>query len=183
LQNLARKRPDAAQASLAVIARLIDISTDPAIAQLALDVLLELLSAHDASVAASTAGSIIADLNCLAGLLSFLDAPDTFLRVTTIQIMGALARLDPGHFDAGIQQLKGGSRMLVAVLDDPQDEIRNEALVLLARVTEHSSELRTLLAFEVCDSLTLTYMLATREHTHTHTHTHTHPHTPTHTYT
>lgn len=81
-------------------------------------------------------------------LLDLLDTPDLYSRLYPLQLIRACADARPERTQECIQTAPMGTGRLAAMLDDPRDIIRNEALVVLSDLTRASSELQKVFVFE-----------------------------------
>ena len=81
-------------------------------------------------------------------LLDLLDTPDLYSRLYPLQLIRACAEARPERTQECIQTAPMGTSRLAAMLDDPRDMIRNEALVVLSDLTRSSSELQKVFVFE-----------------------------------
>ena len=81
-------------------------------------------------------------------LLDLLETPDLYSRLYPLQLIRACAEARPQRTQECIQTAPMGTSRLAAMLDDPRDIIRNEALVVLSDLTRSSSELQKVFVFE-----------------------------------
>jgi hypothetical protein len=81
-------------------------------------------------------------------LLDLLDTPDLYSRLYPLQLIRACADARPERTQECIQTAPMGTSRLAAMLDDPRDMIRNEALVVLSDLTRASTELQKVFVFE-----------------------------------
>lgn len=81
-------------------------------------------------------------------LLDLLDTPDLYSRLYPLQLIRACADARPDRTQECIQTAPMGTSRLAAMLDDPRDIIRNEALVVLSDLTRSSTELQKVFVFE-----------------------------------
>jgi hypothetical protein len=81
-------------------------------------------------------------------LLDLLDTPDLYSRLYPLQLIRACAQARPERTQECIQTAPMGTSRLAAMLDDPRDMIRNEALVVLSDLTRSSTELQKVFVFE-----------------------------------
>ena len=84
----------------------------------------------------------------MTALLDLLDTPDLYSRLYPLQLVRACAEARPQRAQECIQTAPMGTSRLAAMLDDPRDMVRNEALLLLADLTRASSELQKIFVFE-----------------------------------
>lgn len=81
-------------------------------------------------------------------LLDLLDTPDLYSRLYPLQLIRACAHARPERTQECIQTAPMGTSRLAAMLDDPRDMVRNEALVVLSDLTRTSTELQKVFVFE-----------------------------------
>lgn len=81
-------------------------------------------------------------------LLDLLDTPDLYSRLYPLQLIRQCADARPDRTRECIQTAPMGTSRLAAMLDDPRDMVRNEALVVLSDLTRSSSELQKVFVFE-----------------------------------
>ena len=128
------------------------VQRDSAIVQCVLEIVGDSLFGVSSSDTKSAAGAavdqVLRDARHLGAVLEVLDTNDMWTRLLAIQVLAALFRANPTAANAALLSCSAGLRRLVGVLDDPSEETRNEALLLLVRVTETSEEARSVVAFE-----------------------------------
>ncbi|KAF1931355.1 intracellular protein transport protein [Didymella exigua CBS 183.55] len=81
-------------------------------------------------------------------LLDLLDTPDLYSRLYPLQLLRACADARPDRTRECIQTAPMGTSRLAAMLDDPRDMVRAEALALLADLTRDAPELQKVFVFE-----------------------------------
>ncbi|KAF2099558.1 intracellular protein transport protein-like protein [Rhizodiscina lignyota] len=81
-------------------------------------------------------------------LLDLLEAQEFYLRLYSLQLIAAITSLRPQRTQECILSAPLGTTRLVATLDDRRDAIRNAGLLLLIDLTQTSTELQKLVAFE-----------------------------------
>lgn len=81
-------------------------------------------------------------------LLDFLEAPDFYSRLYSLQLLIAIFSSRTERTEECIFTAPLGVSRLVAVLDDQREAIRNEAVTLLTYLTPSSLEVQKLVAFE-----------------------------------
>lgn len=81
-------------------------------------------------------------------LLDFLDTPDFYSRLYSLQLLGAILSARTDRTEECIFTAPLGISRLVSILDDQREAIRNEAITLLTYLTPTSVEIQKLVAFE-----------------------------------
>ena len=81
-------------------------------------------------------------------LLDFLETNDFYSRLYSLQLLSAILAARTDRTEECIFTAPLGIPRLVAILDDPRDVIRNEAITLLTYLTPTSTEIQKLVAFE-----------------------------------
>ncbi|KAB8416386.1 hypothetical protein FH972_024905 [Carpinus fangiana] len=81
-------------------------------------------------------------------LLDLLDQPDFYSRLYSLQLLTAISTARPQRTQECILTAPLGTSRLVAVLEDAREPVRSAGLVLLNEVTQASTELQKLVAFE-----------------------------------
>ena len=80
-------------------------------------------------------------------LLDFLDTPDFYSRLYSLQLLAAILSARTARTEECIHVAPLGVDRLVAVLDDKREAVRDEAISLLTDLTPTSVDLQTLVAF------------------------------------
>lgn len=81
-------------------------------------------------------------------LLDFLDSPEFYPRLYSLQLLAAILSARPDRTEECIFIAPLGISRLVAVLDDQREAVRNEAITLLTYLTPSSIDVQKLVAFE-----------------------------------
>ncbi|KAL9094187.1 MAG: hypothetical protein Q9165_003602 [Trypethelium subeluteriae] len=81
-------------------------------------------------------------------LLDLLETPDFYSRLYSLQLITAICSARPERTQECILSAPLGTTRLVALLDDPRDAVRNAGLLLCTDLTQSSTELQKLVAFE-----------------------------------
>ncbi|KAF2229703.1 hypothetical protein EV356DRAFT_374176 [Viridothelium virens] len=81
-------------------------------------------------------------------LLDLLETPDFYSRLYSLQLITAICSARPDRTQECILSAPLGTTRLVALLDDPRDAVRNAGLLLCTDLTQSSTELQKLVAFE-----------------------------------
>ncbi|KAJ2907112.1 Uso1 [Zalerion maritima] len=81
-------------------------------------------------------------------LLDFLEAPDFYSRLYSLQLLQAILSARTERTEECIFTAPLGISRLVAVLDDTREAVRNEAITLLTFLTPTSNDIQKLVAFE-----------------------------------
>ncbi|KAL5596497.1 hypothetical protein BROUX41_006723 [Berkeleyomyces rouxiae] len=81
-------------------------------------------------------------------LLDLLDTNDFFARLYSLQLLVAILGARPERTEECIFTAPLGISRLVAVLDDPREAVKGEAISLLIYLTPNSPDLQKLVAFE-----------------------------------
>lgn len=81
-------------------------------------------------------------------LLDFLETHDFYSRLHSLQLIQAVYTARPDRTQDCILTAPLGTSRLVAALDDPREPIRNAGLLLLNDLSQSSTELQKLFAFE-----------------------------------
>ncbi|KAI5297668.1 hypothetical protein KEM55_004406, partial [Ascosphaera atra] len=85
---------------------------------------------------------------CCIRLLDFLESPDFYSRLYSLQLISHISTARPDRTQECIFTAPLGISRLVALLDEPREPVRNEALLLLIGLTPSSPELQKVVAFE-----------------------------------
>lgn len=81
-------------------------------------------------------------------LLDFLDSPDFYGRLYSLQLLSAILSARAERTEESVFTAPLGISRLVAILDDQRDAVRNEAISLLTFLTLTSVDIQKLVAFE-----------------------------------
>ncbi|KAF2458764.1 p115 like vesicle tethering protein [Lineolata rhizophorae] len=81
-------------------------------------------------------------------LLDLLEYHDFYSRLYALQLISSISSARPERTQECILSAPLGTTRLVATLDDPRDAVRNAGLLLLTDLTQSSTELQKLVAFE-----------------------------------
>ncbi|KAH7036343.1 p115 like vesicle tethering protein [Macrophomina phaseolina] len=81
-------------------------------------------------------------------LLDLLESPDFYSRRYALKLLKAISELRPERTQECILSAPLGIPRLVATLDDPRDAVRDVALDLLIDLTQSSTELQKIVAFQ-----------------------------------
>jgi hypothetical protein len=119
---------------------------DVGLSQTVMEILLDLLGVRP--TAAEACRATLADPSAVAVLLDHLKQSGLWVRLSTLGVLTALVRESAEGACAALQRTRTGISAIVDVLGDPRVEVRNEVLGLLSLVTEASTELRNVLAFD-----------------------------------
>ena len=130
--------PEVAQSLLETVLTLVDPSTDrPGAA-----------GSGDTSAAAENATRLLGDAAAVDALLSLASSPAMMSRLLCVQLLSALHAAKPDACSRAVLRAERGLGRLLARLDDHREEVRNDVLVLLGRMTAGSKELQTFVAFD-----------------------------------
>ena len=81
-------------------------------------------------------------------LLDFLDTPDFYSRLYSLQLVQAILSARTQRTEECVFSAPLGISRLVSMLDDAREAVRNEAIMLLTYLTPTSTDIQKLVAFE-----------------------------------
>ncbi|KAF3044456.1 hypothetical protein E8E12_010824 [Didymella heteroderae] len=156
LRSFAKEYPAsvASGALRGLIASLTKDADDVDTLKVVLETLLALFHPNDASPEAADeihmwlADEFTMRQDNMTVLLDLLDTPDLYSRLYPLQLIRACADARPERTQECIQTAPMGTSRLAAMLDDPRDMVRNEALAVLSDLTRASTELQKVFVFE-----------------------------------
>lgn len=93
-------------------------------------------------------------------LLDLVESSDFYSRIYSLRLVGAILAARTERTEDCVYKAPLGISRLVAVLDDPRDAVRNEALGLLISLTPTSVDIQKLVAFENAFELIFTIITA-----------------------
>lgn len=92
--------------------------------------------------------AIVSESANIPAILDLVRRGSLMTKVSAMTLLSSLVRRDSGLTCTALQKSRTAMSTLLATLDDPRDEVRNEVLALLMLVTDASEELRSIVAFD-----------------------------------
>ncbi|KAF8435278.1 p115 like vesicle tethering protein [Terfezia claveryi] len=81
-------------------------------------------------------------------LIDLLESPDFYTRLYTLQLLAAILENRPERAQECVYTAPLGVSRLASILDDKRDAIRNEAILLLVRLSDGHQDVQKIIAFE-----------------------------------
>eukprot|EP01029_Cantina_marsupialis_P005712 TRINITY_DN1621_c0_g3_i1.p1 TRINITY_DN1621_c0_g3~~TRINITY_DN1621_c0_g3_i1.p1 ORF type:complete len:1049 (-),score=303.07 TRINITY_DN1621_c0_g3_i1:13-2919(-) len=81
-------------------------------------------------------------------LLNLLKEKDQWIRLSVIQIFTKLVFSQPDELNSGLAKCHGGLMVLMDVMNDSRQFVRNELLLLLIKLTKDNTEIQNFVAFQ-----------------------------------
>jgi hypothetical protein len=121
--------------------------------QSVLDIMIDLLTPRESDAQDSTGDEVLAnavlmlkeDTNVTI-LLDLLEVEDMWIRLPSIQLLTLLLNSNAEQLEKAVLSCPAGMDKIMAVLDDRRDEIRNELLLMLLKLS-CNSEVQNFMAF------------------------------------
>lgn len=81
-------------------------------------------------------------------LIDLLESPDFYTRLYTLRLLAAILENRPERAQECVYTAPLGISRLASILDDKRDAIRNEAILLLVRLSDGHQDVQKIIAFE-----------------------------------
>eukprot|EP00903_Cladosiphon_okamuranus_P005357 g5352.t1 len=116
---------------------------DRSMTQTIMGIMLNLVKEEGAN-----ASSFLKDVQNVQNLLDLMESTDALTALSAVQVLQALQISSAESLEACILECPAGLQALVEVLRDPREEVRNEVILFLGRLTRSNLEVKKFVAFQ-----------------------------------
>ncbi|CAM9633134.1 unnamed protein product [Choristocarpus tenellus] len=97
---------------------------------------------------ASNIAAILMDIQNVQNLLDLLESPDTLTALSAVQVLQELQGVAAHSLETSILECHASMQALMEALRDPREEVRNEVILLLGKLTATNHEVKKFVAFQ-----------------------------------
>jgi hypothetical protein len=121
-----------------------------------LNVLDILIKTSDSAISLKNVNSILSEGGSVEMLLDLLDHSDSTVGVMASQILSQLQSINGGKVESMIQNIPDGmNKLLQRLPDSSREAVRDQALVLVQKLTANSEEMKKTLVFNEVSAILL----------------------------